>query len=233
MIVEKISRPQQSVVEAFRALLKHDSVTCAISDCLGRFGTMTADMRPLFDGIRIAGPAITVRTLASDLAAAFKAIDVATPGDIVVIDTRGSTSTAFWGENMSLSAINRGIAGAVIDGSCRDVVEIRQLRFPVVCRGIVPNVAAISGYGDVNVPIQCAGAAVAPGDLVVSDENGIVVVPRERCSEILEKTERLLATEHVLQDRIRAGATIGQLVDIDRVFASTFDYQDRAVDGKS
>lgn len=232
MIVENFPRPAANVIEAYRALLEHDSVTCAISDCLGRFGAMTADVRPLVDGTRIAGPAVTVRTLASDLAAAFKAIDLAAPGDIVVIDTHGSTSTAFWGENMTLSAINRGITGAVIDGACRDVVEIRRLGFPVVCRGVAPNVASISGYGDVNVPVQCAGVAVAPGDIVVVDENGVVVVPRDRCGEILEKTRRLLATEHVLQDRIRAGATIGQLIDIDRVFAGTFDYQDRAVDGK-
>jgi 4-hydroxy-4-methyl-2-oxoglutarate aldolase len=91
---------------------------------------MTSDMRPLFEGIRLVGTAVTVKTLAADLAAAFKAIDVSQPGDIVVIDSRGPVDTAFWGENMTMSALNRGVVSAVIDGACRDVEEIRRMRFP-------------------------------------------------------------------------------------------------------
>jgi 4-hydroxy-4-methyl-2-oxoglutarate aldolase len=93
---------------------------------------MTSDMRPLFEGIRLVGTAVTVKTLAADLAAAFKAIDVCQPGDIVVIDSHGSVDTAFWGENMTMSALNRGVVAAVIDGACRDVEEIRKMRFPVI-----------------------------------------------------------------------------------------------------
>ena len=85
MINESIERPPAEVVQGFRSLLSYDSITCAISDCMGRFNAMTSDMKPLFEGIRIVGTAITVKTLAADLAAAFKAIDVCQPGDIVVI----------------------------------------------------------------------------------------------------------------------------------------------------
>jgi hypothetical protein len=115
---------------------------------------MTADMRPLVEATRLAGPAVTVRTLASDLAAAFKAIDLAAPGDIVVIDTHGSTSTAFWGENMTLSAINRGITGAVIDGACRDVVEIRRLGFRSCAEAWCPT----SRISDTHVNVPAARA---------------------------------------------------------------------------
>jgi regulator of RNase E activity RraA len=230
MIVEKIERPHTDVIAAFRELLQYDSITCAISDCMGRFNAMTSDMRPLFDGIRLVGTAVTVKTLASDIAAAFKAIDLCAPGDVVVIDAHGSVNTAFWGENMTMSAVNRGAIAAVIDGACRDVEEIRKLRFPVVCKGIVPNVASVSGYGHVNVPIQCAGVAVSPGDVVVVDGNGVVVVPREEAPAILDQARQLLRTENVLQEKIRAGATIGELVDVDEVFRSVFAYQSRAVD---
>lgn len=219
------------VVQAFRELLQFDSVTCAISDCMGRFGAMRSELRPLFESIRFAGAAVTARTLPGDLAAVFKAIDVSGPGDVVVVDTRGSKDTAFWGENMTISAMNRGIAGAVVDGACRDVVEIRRLKFPLFSTGIVPSVAAIAGYGEVNVRIQCAGQAVSPGDVIVADENGVVVVPVGAAEDVLDRTRRLLDTEHVLQDRLRAGATIGELIGIDQVLASTFDYQRRAVDG--
>jgi len=229
MIVEQIERARSEIVTGFKALLRYSSITCAISDCMGRFNAMTSDMHPLYDGIRLVGTAITVKTLSSDLAAAFKAIDVCEAGDIVVIDSHGSVNTAFWGENMTMSAINRGVVAAVIDGACRDVEEIRTLKFPVVCKGIVPNVGSVSGYGDVNVPIQCAGVAVSPGDIVVVDGNGVVVVPKSESPTILKEAEALLKTEHVLQDKIRAGATIGQLVDIDDVFRNVFSYQKRAV----
>jgi len=230
MINESIERPAGEIVKGFRSLLSYDSITCAISDCMGRFNAMTSDMKPLFEGIRIVGTAVTVKTLAADLAAAFKAIDVCQPGVIVVIDSHGSINTAFWGENMTMSALNRGVIGAVIDGACRDVEEIRKIRFPVICKGIVPNVGAIAGYGDVNVSIQCAGVAVSPGDIVVVDGNGVVVVPMADADEILQKAQRLLQAEHLLQKKIKAGATIGELVKIDEVFKTTFAYQSKALE---
>jgi RraA family protein len=196
---------------------------------MGRFGAMSGDLRPLYDSIRFAGPAVTARTLSSDLAAVFKAIDVSQPGDVVIVDSHGSKDTAFWGENMTISAQNRGIAGAVIDGACRDVVEIRRLQFPIFSRGVVPNVAAIAGYGEINVRVQCGGQAVSPGDVIVADENGVVVVPLDAAAEVLERTRQLLETEHVLQERLRSGATIGELIEVDKVFAATFDYQSRAL----
>jgi 4-hydroxy-4-methyl-2-oxoglutarate aldolase len=230
-IIETIDRPSEEVMEGFRDLLQYESVTCAISDCMGRFNAMTADMRPLFEGIRFVATAVTVKTLASDLAAPFKAIDLCHQGDVVVIDSHGSVDTAFWGENMAMSAMNRGVMGAVIDGACRDVEEIRRLRFPVMCKGIVPNVASISGYGHVNVPIQCAGVPVHPGDVVVVDGNGVVVVPKEAAPDILAEAQQLLATEHILQEKIRAGATIGELINVDEVFERVFAYQERATQG--
>jgi 4-hydroxy-4-methyl-2-oxoglutarate aldolase len=230
MIAKKIQRPPAKIVEGFRSLLRYDSVTCAISDCMGRFNAMTSDMKAIFEGIRVIGTALTVKTFASDLAAAFKAIDIAMAGDIVVIDSHGSINSAFWGENMTMSALNRGVVAAVVDGACRDVEELRKLRFPVICKGVVPNVAAVSGYGEVNVPIQCGGVPVFPGDLVVIDGNGVVVVPQRDAGVILEKTRQLLETEHLLQEKIKAGATIGELINVDEIFRSTFSYQDRAVE---
>jgi 4-hydroxy-4-methyl-2-oxoglutarate aldolase len=232
MINKNIVRPAMDIVEGFRALLRYDSITCAISDAMGRLNAMKSDMKPLFEGIRFVGTAVTVKTLASDLAAAFKAIDLCKPGDVVVIDSHGSADTAFWGENMTLSAINRGVVGAVIDGACRDVEEIRKIRFPVICKGCVPNVGSISGYGDVNVVVQCAGVAVSPGDILIADGNGVVVVPKDEGAVILEKAQRLLETEHLLLEKIKAGATIGELINVDGVFETVFSYQDRAMENR-
>jgi 4-hydroxy-4-methyl-2-oxoglutarate aldolase len=228
MINESIERPPAEVVRDFRNLLSYDSITCAISDCMGRFNAMTSEMRPLFEGIRLVGTAVTVKTLAADVAAA--AIDVCQPGDIVVIDSHGSVDTAFWGENMTMSALNRGVIGAVIDGACRDVEEIRRMRFPVICKGVVPNVGAIAGYGHVNVAIQCAGVSVLPGDIIVVDGNGVVVVPMSEAAAVLQRAQRLLETERLLQEKIKAGATIGELVNVDEVFRTAFSYQNKALE---
>jgi 4-hydroxy-4-methyl-2-oxoglutarate aldolase len=123
VINEFIERPAAEVVQGFRNLLSYDSITCAISDCMGRFNAMTSDMEPLFERIRLVGTAVTVKNVASDLAAGFKAIDICKPGDVVVIDSHGSINTAFWGEDMTMSALNRGVIAAVIDGACRDVED--------------------------------------------------------------------------------------------------------------
>ena len=218
MMHESIERPPAEIVQGFRNLLSYDSITCAISDCMGRFNAMTSDMRPLFEGIRLVGTAVTVKTLAADLAAAFKAIDVSQPGDIVVIDSHGSVDTASWGENMTMSALNRGVVAAVIDGACRDVEEIRRMRFPVICKGVVPNVGAIAGYGHVNVAIQCAGVSVLPGDIIVIDGNGVVVVPMEEAAAILPRAQRLLEAERLLQEKIKLARPSASLLTLTRSF---------------
>lgn len=231
-IITDFPRPKAEIVQAYKDLLKYDSPTCALTDCMGRFNAMTSEMKPLFEGIRIVGTAVTAQALASDLSAPFKAIDLAQPGDIIVIDAHGSVNSAFWGENMTMSALNKGVIGVIIDGACRDVEEIRKLQFPVICKGIVPNVGSISGYGNVNVPVSCGGVSVRPGDIIVVDMNGVAVIARENAEEILTKTQKLLETEHIVQEKIKQGATIGQLVNIDEIFNNTFAYQEKAAKSK-
>jgi len=122
-----ITRPAQEVIDGFRELLRHyESVTCAISDSMDRFNAMTADMKPLFDGIRFAGTAVTVKTLSSDLAAVIKAIDVCLPGDVIVIDTIGCINTAFWGENMTMSALNQGVADPKVGERIKAIVVLKE-----------------------------------------------------------------------------------------------------------
>ncbi|MDR3176356.1 MAG: RraA family protein [Desulfovibrio sp.] len=227
MRIGEIRRTDSKIVQGFQNLLdKHDSVTCAVSDCMGRYNAMTGDMRPLFPGIRLVGVAVTVKTLAADIGTVFKAIDLSQPGDIVVVDARGSLNTAFWGENMTLSAMNQGILAAVIDGATRDVEEIIKLKFPVISKGIVPNVAAVSAYGHINVTVQCAGVSVSPGDIVLIDGNGVVVIPQAEARDILDKTNVLMGREHIITEKLqKEKTTIGKLVNIDRIAGANFDYQ--------
>jgi 4-hydroxy-4-methyl-2-oxoglutarate aldolase len=104
------------------------------------------------------------------------------------------------------------------------------MRFPVICKGVIPNVGAIAGYGEVNVAIQCAGVAVSPGDIIVVDGNGVVVVPMNQAAGILQSAQGLLETERLLQEKIKAGATIGELVNVDEIFRTAFSYQNKALE---
>ena len=120
-VVEAIKRPSQNILEGYKRLVEtYESVTCAISDNMGRAGAMTADMKPLFEGFRLAGTVVTAKTVGGDLSAVIKAVDLSQPGDIIVVDAQGNANSAFWGENITMSAMNKGVAAAVIDGSFRD-----------------------------------------------------------------------------------------------------------------
>lgn len=224
-------RSPYELAKEFQALIdNYDSVTCAATDCQDRLNGMYADLRPIGKDPRLAGVARTVKTIAGDLSAVVMAIEESQPGDIIVIDAHDSRNTAFWGENITLSSMNKGIIAAVIDGACRDVEEIRKIGFPVMARGICPNVGCMAGYGKTGLPIQCAGAPVNTGDIILIDGNGACVVPYERGEEILAKTTKMMQTETDVSDKLRAGATIGELINVRAIMNSTFAYQERALE---
>jgi 4-hydroxy-4-methyl-2-oxoglutarate aldolase len=183
---------------AFRALLDQDDLSCTVSDALGRGGALDAGFRPVWPGARLIGPAVTVRTFGTDLSAVFDGIAAAEPGSVLVIDSHGVVNSAFWGERTTRAALARGLAGAVIGGACRDVVALRRLGFPVFSTGVTPNAGLPGGRGEVNVPLALGGQPVSPGDLMVADENGVVVVPADRISQTLIQVRSLLQAEQEL-----------------------------------
>lgn len=184
-----------AVVDALRALLLTGDLTCVVSDALDRGGALSGAFRPVWTGARCAGEAVTVRTFGTDLSPVLGAIEVAGPGSVLVIDSHGITGSAFWGERTTRAALARRLAGAVIDGGCRDVTAVRRLGFPVFSTAVTPNAGLPGGRGAVNVPIQVGGIPVSPGDLVVADENGVVIVPRDLAVGTLERVRGLLAQE--------------------------------------
>lgn len=184
-----------AVVDALRALLPAGDLTCVVSDALDRGGALSGTFRPVWSGACCVGEAVTVRTFGTDLSAVFGAISVAEAGSVLVIDSHGITGAAFWGERTTRAALARRLAGAVIDGGCRDVTAVRSLGFPVFSTAITPNAGLPGGRGAVNVPVQAGGIPVSPGDLVVADDNGVVIVPRDLAPGTLERVRVLLAGE--------------------------------------
>jgi regulator of RNase E activity RraA len=164
-----------------------DLSTTALSDFLVLDNVMRHAIHPLWGPPpRIAGPAFTVRTARHDNLMMHAAIYLAQPGDVIVVEA-GDDEMAVAGGNVCAIAQRRGVAGFVIDGTIRDVRESQDRAFPLFARGRSPIPAGKKGPGNINAPIRCGGVAVNPGDMVVADEEGIVVVPAARAAEILAK----------------------------------------------
>ncbi|MBA3517567.1 MAG: RraA family protein, partial [Rhizobiales bacterium] len=146
------------------------------------FGFMDTALRPM--GCRhftLCGPAVTVRTMAIDSTVVHYAIDLAQPGDVLVIDRTGDTKHACWGEMTSLAAKVRGLAATIVDGPATDVVEIEAMEYLVFSRGISPiTTRSLAQFGEINTVVQCGGVAVSPGDIILADDNGILVLPPEQ-----------------------------------------------------
>jgi regulator of RNase E activity RraA len=185
-----------------------------ISDLTNRLYAMHTAIKPMTSAARIAGPALTVRCYPGDNLMVHKSLDVAQPGDVVVIDTSTSAMTAVLGDLISTKARHRGIAGFVVDGLIRDQPAIEALGdFPVFARGITPIGPLHRGPGEINHPISAGGVVVHPGDVIVGDECGVVVVPRASVDEVLRRLQEQSAAEADYTDAVARGDFSNDWVD--------------------
>jgi len=183
-----------------------------VSDAMHRGGNL-AGLNPLAVGYRACGPAVTVRTYPGDWAKPVEAIDVAEPGDVLVI-TAGGVGPAVWGELATESAAKRRLAAVVVDGAVRDTDEIRKLKFPVYSRLRTPAAGEPRGFGEINVPIQVGEVKVRPGDWVLCDGDGVVVVPKENAVEVANRAQDVLERENRIRDEIRGGGSLGKVTHL-------------------
>jgi RraA family protein len=182
-IRREIERPPAELVAALGQF-----ETPTISDLMNRLYTMVPEIRSLTDSPRIVGPACTVKTYPGDNLMVHKSLDVAQPGDVIVVDTGGSRRAAVLGDLVSTKARHREIAGFVVDGLIRDLPGIRRLGdFPVFAAGVTPFGPLHRGPGEINHPVSVGGIVVQPGDIVIGDLNGVVVVPKRIAAELLER----------------------------------------------
>lgn len=188
---------KRSKDEEIRKLLNRVS-TPNISDAMHRAYGMKR-IYPLIRGKKIVGRAVTVYTMQGDWAKPVEAIDEAGEGDVIVIKTAGDEE-AVWGELASHSCLNKGIEGVVIDGAVRDVDDIRELGYPVFAKREIPNAGESKGFGEINVRIICGGLEVNPGDWIVGDDNGVMVLPRQQAYEIAKRALEVKKQE----ERVRA-----------------------------
>jgi len=186
-----------------------------VTDAMHRKGAMTGVIS-LCGNVKLVGRAVTVQTFAGDWAKPVEAIDVAGKGDVIVINNDGGIHVAPWGELATLSCVQKGVAGVVIDGAVRDVDDIRALKFPLFAKATVPNAGEPKGMGEINAEIQCCGQGVRPGDWIVGDESGVVVIPAERAYEIARRALEIRKTEERVREEILRGSTLAKVGHLEK-----------------
>ena len=198
-IIEGTPRPPADVVSAFKG-----KAAANLADAMGRFhfmdpGIVSRTQLPL------SGVAVTVNARPGDNLMVHKAVELAGPGDVVVVCTNGNTTSAVFGELMGHTAVGAKLGGIIVDGAIRDVDGLTALGLPAFSRTVTPGGCDKDGPGEINVPISCGNTVVMPGDIVVGDEDGVAVVPREHAEEVLEKVRALEEREKKRVAAIKAG----------------------------
>lgn len=173
--------------------------TPCISDAMQGLNNMNSSIKPLKEGVKLAGRAFTVKMPVGDNRVVLQAIREAQPEDVLVIDAKGDTYRAVAGDFVVGMAQALGIKGWIVDGVIRDIQGVKELDYPVFCKGTTVAASGKSGTGEINVPISCDGVTVHPGDLIVGDVDGVVVVPQTNEESILAK-----AMEKMEKDQKRA-----------------------------
>ncbi len=189
-IKKDFDRPDNSLVEAFR-----DLPVANIDDCMNRTACLDSGLRP-FNKTPLLGTAFTVRTTGGDNLMMHKALDMAQPGDIIVVASEMNELRASCGEIMVRYAMSRGIKGFIIDGCIRDSAEIAEIDFPVYARGVIPNGPYKNGPGEIGFPIAIGSIIIKPGDILVGDADGIVVIDPKEAEMLAAETRKVTESEH-------------------------------------
>ena len=194
-----------------REILKKVS-TANISDAMHRREALK-DIFPITAGVKMIGRAVTVRTYPGDWAKPVEAIDEAEEGDVIVIDA-GGVSPAVWGELASHSAQVKKLAGVVINGAIRDVIEIRRMKFPAFTKIITPFAGEPKGFGEINLPVNINGTKIHPRDWVVGDDDGVMIIPGKNAVEFTNRAMDVLEKENRIRKEIKEGGTLGKVTEL-------------------
>jgi len=181
--------------------------TTCISDAMNGLNNLDSSVKPLKENYKVAGRAFTVKIPVGENLAVLRAIREAKPGDILVIDAKGDTYRAIAGDFIVGMAKTLELGGIVVDGVIRDIMGIKQLNFPVFCKGTAVAASSKHDQGEINVPISCGGTTIYPGDLIVGDVDGVVVIPQNSEEEILRKSIEKFNNDNERAERISGNSS--------------------------
>jgi 4-hydroxy-4-methyl-2-oxoglutarate aldolase len=200
VVVRNIQRAHSNAIGTFEAL-----GVSTVHEAFGRFGLMKPYLRPVYAGTQIAGPAVTVLAQPGDNWMIHVAVEQCRPGDVMVVGCTTDNTDGMFGELLATSLRARGVKGLIIDAGCRDVKALKDMDFPVWSKAISAKGTVKSTVGAVNIPVVCGGVNVEPGDAVVADDDGVVIVPKKYCVETAQKAQKRHDDEDGKRQRLASG----------------------------
>lgn len=213
-VKRSIERVGSEMVEKFRAL-----PAATVYEAAGQHGMIDPGIRPVYPEARICGPAVTVNCHVGDNLMIHKAVTIAEPGDVLVVSIRNDVRSGAWGEILTTAAMNRGIAGLVIDGAVRDAEATKERGFPVFSRGLAVGATVKKSLGLINHPLGFGDQVVNPGDLILGDVDGLVVVPKELARDVYAAAVAREEKEETLMSKLSAGSTTLELLGLESVLS--------------
>lgn len=202
--------------EQLKALSQFGAAT--LHEALGQIGDLPYQIKPLNPAMRICGPAYTVKCKAYMNVNLHRAYAYAKPGDVIVADCSSAYDAGYWGDLLTSGAMEQGVAGLVIDACIRDSDTIEELGFPIFCRGLCIKGTGKDPEGSLNQTITIGGIVIQPGDIVVGDRDGVVIVPQDRVEEAIEKADAREKKEAAVRARLEAGETSLKIYEWDKKF---------------